>query len=515
MSAESLRGSGGGSLNRRLARGAAWMIGLRFADRSVGFVSTIVLARLLVPADFGLVALATALMAAVSVFGEFGLELALIQNQNAERRHYDTAWTFGLLRGLIATSIIVLVAAPLASFFEDPRLEDVILVLAVAPLLEGLYNIGTVAFRKDLTLEKEFIFRIVPRVAGVIVTIVLAFALQNYWALVIGTLSGKALRVGLSYVMHPYRPRPSLAAWREIMTFSKWIVLTGIATFANRKLSALFIGKFLDATALGIFSISNQIASMAAAELIAPIKQVLFPGYAKIAHDISALRRAFIDAYGILVLVALPLAIGTGLTAEYYIPLLLGPRWNDTVPIIEILVISGGLRSLSSHVRPVYLAMNRPHLGAYSSAGRAILFLPMLYYGLVEYGLLGAAVAHALGHVGVLGGSLYYMRRLLGLSLRDILQASWRALAACLLMVAAILALKAHPPMQGDSLLVQATLLALAVITGVVVYTGSVLLLWWCSGRPATSSEGYLLRYARQALRRRLSWAGTTAGKGA
>src|SRR3546814_18372835 len=81
---------------------------------------------------------------------------------------------------------------------------------------------------------------------------------------------------------------------------------------------------------------------MAAAELIAPIKQVLFPGYARIAHDIALLRKAFIDVYGILVLVALPVAIGIGLTAEYFVPLLLGPNWVQAVPLIESLVISGG-----------------------------------------------------------------------------------------------------------------------------------------------------------------------------
>src|SRR3546814_2952170 len=95
-----------------------------------------------------------ALVASIAVFGEFGFELALIQNQKAGRSHYDTAWTLGLLRGLVAAAIIALVAEPLAVFFEDPRLEGVVLALALAPLLEAFYNICTVAFRKDLTLGK-------------------------------------------------------------------------------------------------------------------------------------------------------------------------------------------------------------------------------------------------------------------------------------------------------------------------------------------------------------------------
>src|SRR3546814_318618 len=103
MTADALPPSDG-SLNRRIARGAAWMVGLHFVSRCIGFVSTIVLARMLVPADFGLVAIAMALVASVAVFGEFGFELALIQNQKAERSHYDTAWTLGLLRSEEHTS---------------------------------------------------------------------------------------------------------------------------------------------------------------------------------------------------------------------------------------------------------------------------------------------------------------------------------------------------------------------------------------------------------------------------
>src|SRR3546814_2457615 len=100
------------------------------------------------------------------------------------------------------------------------------------------------------------------------------------------------------------------------MHFSKWILVTGLVTLVNRRGGTLLIAKFLDASSVGTFAIASQISNMAAAELIAPIKQVLFPGYARIAHDIALLRKAFLDAYGILVLVALPVAIGIGLTAR-------------------------------------------------------------------------------------------------------------------------------------------------------------------------------------------------------
>jgi O-antigen/teichoic acid export membrane protein len=492
----------GRNLSGRMTRGAAWMIGLRFTDRNLGFLSTIILARLLVPADFGIVVLAMAMIGTIDDLADFGFEQALIQNQKAVRTHYDTAWTMGMVRGAMSAAIIAALAEPLALYFEDARLRDVLLTLALVPFLSGFYNIGTVAFRKELTLGKEFVFRIVPRIIGVLTTIALAFAFRNYWALVYGTLASIATRLVFSYVMHSYRPRISIAAARDIMGFSKWMLVTSVADLASQKFGTLIIAKFLDTASLGIYSMANQIANIASTELIAPIKQALFPGYAKLAHDTALLKKAFLDVYGILVLLALPAAIGIGLTAEFFVPLLLGPKWTGTISLIGILVISGGLRSLSSHVRPVYLALNMPHFGAYAALGRAIVHVPALIFALQYYGIEGAAIAHAAGHVAVLLGSLYLMHRLLGVSIGDILRACWRPLVGCVLMVLAVLVVKWFPPVAGIGSANLVLLLVLAVSIGILTYIGVVLFLWWLSGQPLNSAESYLLAYAYRALRK-------------
>ena len=137
-------------LGRRMAKGAAWMIALRIAVRGVGVVSMIILARLLVPADFGLVAIATALAGALAAMSEFGFQVALIQNQAADRRHYDTAWTLGLIRGFVVAGALVIAAGPLAAMFSDPRLEPILLLLAGSAIVLAFENIGVVDFRKEV-----------------------------------------------------------------------------------------------------------------------------------------------------------------------------------------------------------------------------------------------------------------------------------------------------------------------------------------------------------------------------
>ena len=227
------------------------MVALRSADRLLGFVSMLILARLLVPADFGLVALGMALVGGLAVFSEFSFDLALIQNQSASREHYDTAWTFGLIRGFLLAGLLFGLAHPAAMFFDDERLIDLIRAMAIFPLLSGFANIGVVDFRKQLVFRKEFAYRFTARLAGVVTTVIFAVLWQDYWALVAGQFANRGLRLVLSYAMHPFRPRLSLAKWRDLFHFSKWMFLNGIIMFATKRAGTFVTGGFFTPVHIG------------------------------------------------------------------------------------------------------------------------------------------------------------------------------------------------------------------------------------------------------------------------
>ncbi len=154
------------SLGRRLMSGSVWMIAMRWSMRLLGLVSTAILARLLTPEDFGLVAMSAFAVGFIEVFSQLGVELVLIRHPNPQRRHYDTAWTFNLLTGLILGGLMVLVAPLAAAYFEEPRVEQVLWVLAAAPLVKGAVNIGIVDFRRDLRFAKDFQYHFITRIAA-------------------------------------------------------------------------------------------------------------------------------------------------------------------------------------------------------------------------------------------------------------------------------------------------------------------------------------------------------------
>ena len=168
------------------------------------------LARLLVPADFGLVAMATALSGALAAMSEFGFAVALIQNQTADRRYYDTAWTLGLIRGLLVAGALAACADPLATMFADQRLEPILHVLAVGLVITSFENIAVVDFRKDLQFHREFYYRALAKIASFAFTVSLAVLLRNYWALVSGIVVGQlaGVRPQLHDVRVPTAPRP-------------------------------------------------------------------------------------------------------------------------------------------------------------------------------------------------------------------------------------------------------------------------------------------------------------------
>jgi O-antigen/teichoic acid export membrane protein len=482
------------SIGVRMARGAYWMVAMRSADRVLGLISMLVLARLLVPADFGLLALGMAVVGSLSAFSEFSFDMALIQNQTADRRHYDTAWTLGILRGMLLAAILLLLAEPAADVMGEARLAPLISVLALVPFLEGLANIGVVDFRKELAFGKEFHYTIFSRIGGVITTVCLAIFWRDYWALVVGQLAVQVLRLVLSYRLHPYRPRLSLAAWRELVHFSKWLLANGMIAVGIKRTPTFVIGAFMSVASVGLFGMSSAIAEMVSQSAIAPIKRAFFPGYAKLGESRELLNTALLRAHGIVVYLGAPATIGIGLTAELIVPLALGQRWLGTVPIVEILAIDAFLAAMQGQVRPVFMAVNRPELTTYLSVTYALALIPALVCGGWLAGLLGVAWAVVGARLVQLIAEYYALERILRISFRTIVLRLWRSMISCLALIAVVSMSKRTVVLpNADHIGVQLYNLGVVVLLGAASYALSVLCLWYLSGRPADSAEAIIL----------------------
>lgn len=466
-----------------MAKGAAWLILFRLVERGIGFISTLVLARLLLPADFGLIAMATSILAALDLMGAFSFDIALIQNQNAARRHYDTAWTFEVVLGLLKAAGMVILAVPAAAFFLEPRVEFVMYALALCTAVQGFDNIGIVAFQKDLEFHKEFWLGLSRKLAGFATTVGLAYFYKSYWALIAGVLAMRVTSLVLSFAMHPYRPRLCWEAAGELFNYSKWLLLNNILIFLNNRGTDFIIGRVSGARSLGLYSVSYELANLPTTELVYPISRAVFPGYACLAGDLNQLREAFVQVIGLVALLTIPAGLIIGLLAEPVVRVLLGAKWLDAVPLIQALAVFGVVRSLHGPTGSIYLALGKPRFVAALQLVQLFAALGLMVFFVPTYGPLGAAWALIGGASMAMTVNYVTALRELHMPARALLSASWRPLLASAAMIGLVsLGLTWWPVGTGalEAVLRLAAFSALAA----VVYLSSVSLSWLASGRP-------------------------------
>ncbi|MBV8307838.1 MAG: oligosaccharide flippase family protein, partial [Gammaproteobacteria bacterium] len=225
----------GGRTHNRIFVGSSWLIGVQAVERLIGLVSIAILARLLTPTDFGVVAVAMTVVAAVELTSAFGFDWALIRHRDLSDEILNSAWTLRVLFGAASCVALGLLGPVAAAFYRLPPLRSVLLVLGLASFLGSLENIGTVFFRRDFTFHNEFLLRVTTKLSGFIVSLAMAFAFRSYWALVVGTLAIRASGTAMSYLLHPYRPGLSLARARDLFGFSSWILLGKLVDYCTEK----------------------------------------------------------------------------------------------------------------------------------------------------------------------------------------------------------------------------------------------------------------------------------------
>lgn len=487
---------------RQMAKGAAWMMTFKLVDRSIGLLSTIILARLLTPADFGLVAMATAVVALTELMGAFGFDTALIQRQNVRNAHYNTAWTFNILFSISIATLLLILAGVAADFYREPRLAEILPILALGAFVSGFENIGTVTFRKELNFRKEFLFLLSKRVASFTVTLTLAFMFRTFWALVAGIVTGKLVSVMISYLLHPYRPRLDLSARNDLLHFSKWLFFSNLIQFLHSRSTDFILGRTVGSHGLGIYNVAAEIAALPATELIAPLNRAVYPAYARLATQLEDLKRRFLEVFGLIALIALPVSFGIVSVAEPAVRLMLGPQWMEAVPLIRIIALSGLVGALQSNMYLVIVALGKPKINTLLGSALLVITLPTIVIASMQYGILGAAWAHfSVSALLGLTGIGFVFTRITQIKVRSLLNKLVRPTLAATVMASALLMIDTWL-VAGPEESLAITRLLILVPAGAMIYVGTVLSLWLLAGRP-NSAEEILLNIMKEKLAKR------------
>ena len=479
-------------MKAEIAKGATWMILLRLCDRTLGLVSTLILARLLVPADFGLIAMAMSFIALIELAGAFSFEIALIQHPDPSREHYDTVWTLNLAFALGCAGLTAALALVAARFYDEPRLSLVMFVLSVGWIVQGLENIGIVNFRRRMDFSREFAFMFGKRIVGFVVTLTLAYALRSYWALIVGQLSIRFTGLVLSYAMEPFRPRLSVARRRELFSFSGWMLVSNIMGFGLARLPHFLIGRWEGSAALGNYTIASEFARLPSTELSAPINRAVFPGLARLTKDRDgAFGKLFSEVMGITVALTFPASIGLALVARPLVDVVLGAQWGAAAQIMTVLAVSGAIEVIAANTGIAYLAMGKTHVGAALGSLKLVVLGIVAVLLVPRMGILGMALAELGASALTILVSCAMLMKILHYPASRLLSSLWRPFLASTAMGWALVAM-VGPPWALPGTPGTPGLLLGAIAVGAVAYVSALLGLWWMAGRP-TGAESALL----------------------
>jgi lipopolysaccharide exporter len=328
----------GHGIGTRTLRGMAWAYGAYVGGRALVLVSTAILARLLTPRDFGLVALALVFLTFLDAVKDFGLGQALIvssDEEEAERAQTVFSWTVAIGAGL---SLAMAGCGPLAAaFFDEPQLTGLLPAIGLSFFVRSLGATHFALARKQLNYRVRTISEISEVVVRGIVGIALALAGMGAWSLVIGFIAGAVTSSVALWALVPFRPRMRLTRThlRDLLAFGGMLTVVDVGAVLAYNLDYVFIGGLLGATQLGLYSIAFRIPELVVLNLANVAGNVLFPAYSAI--DRSRLREAYLVALRYTGMLTIPIAAGLAVLARPFVLVTFGDQWEASIPVMQIL----------------------------------------------------------------------------------------------------------------------------------------------------------------------------------
>ncbi len=463
-------------------KSAIIVVSLRWIDRLIGFVSTLILARLLMPEDFGLIAMASIIIGLAEAMLDVGVNVFLIQARNPTSAHYNTGWTVRVIQGFFLFLLLSSVSPFVAQYFGDERVQLVLIGLAFSGWVATFENVGVVNFQREMRFSQEFRYLFTRRIFGFFVTIGLALTLRSYFALVIGTIMMRLFGVTLSFWMHPMRPRWSLEKVSEMMGVSVFLMLKNIFMYVDGNFHKVVLGGGTSTASMGGYTVACEVADLPSSEILSPINRVLFPMLTRARDDINEQLRIMNLTQGIHLLITIPVSIGLCLLADETVRILLGEKWVFVVNALQIVAFFNITSSVIS--APNYLMM----ANGFFKVVMWISFVQLCLFGFTfsfsPWPITMENVASirlvCLG-LGTIFGYYIFKKLIPQAQIKDLFANSIRPVLGSVVMAGFIVYFVFDVISDRD----EVSRFMITALTGALVYGVTVVLLWLLQSRPA------------------------------
>lgn len=383
------------SVPKKIARGVLWAAVTSISAKVATLLSAVLLARLLDPSDFGLLALATALVTISQYATQTGFESAIIQRQDKPEELLNAAWTFELVRCSILFAIIFASAPLLGTFFGESRAVGVIRAVGLTILLQGFRNVGAVYFRKHFDFHKQFVLEVAPLVLYTPLVILLAVYLRNVWAMVFANLAASLLACVLTYALHPFRPRLDFSVKKaaSLFHFGKWILCNSILVMARDQGTTVFVGRILGIPALGYLNRADAFSNSIFQQLQDIAWKVGYPAYSHLQMSPIQFKAAYLKTLHLLTLIGMPMAAGVFVLSDDFVHLILTDKWSPIVPLMKLLCLQAIVYFVSTPGVVAFQASGKPAFVAKMSSFGLLVLAAIIFPLSSMYGVTGVVAA--------------------------------------------------------------------------------------------------------------------------
>jgi len=465
----------GSALRRAFLRGIAWTAIAKWSTQIVSWASTLIVARLLTAADYGVVGMAGVYLGLVQLVTEFGLSAAIVQRRDLDRLQLARLGGVAALAGLGCFALSIALAGPVAAFFGEPVVRPVLVTMSLTFVLAGFQVLPTALLARELRFRQLAWVDLAEILAQVACTLALALLGHGYWALVVGMVAGKAAGTAVAYALrpHPLRWPRDLGALRPTLAFGRNIVVSRLAWYVYSNADAAVVGRVLGREALGVYTIASAIASVPVDKITAVLLRVTAPVFAAVQRDRDALGRYLLHTVEGLSLITVPAAVGLALVADDFVQVVLGERWGPAAHPMQLLALAAVLRTILPVLNQILVATDATHRQAQITL-LGVAVLPPLFWLGARWGVSGVAAVWLVGYPCVLGPFFagFAVHRL-QLRAATMTRALWPATSATLIMAGVVIGLDAAMGHRWTP----AIRLAANVTTGALSYLGALVLL--------------------------------------
>lgn len=409
------------TLGRQVITGLGWTLGSAVSVRLMQLLVTIILARLLVPAEFGLFAIGTMLVTAIALFRDFGFGQALIFHKTDVQRNAETTLVMSTVFGVVAWGAMYAMAPLIAAVFENRQLIWPLRAMSFSVVISSLATVPSLLLERDLEFRKRAMPEFVAGLSYAAVSIVLALRGFGVWSLVAGHLASNAASAVVTW--HVARWAPAVSFHRDsakkTLSFGKPLMAASVLFLAFYYIDQAAIGKWLGVTALGYYNLAFTICSLPATNITHVVNRVMYPTYSMLNDDIRALRDAYTRTVKSISILSFPIAIWFYVASPDFVVGFFGEKWLPAIPLFRVLAFYGMFRSIGATAGSVFMALGEPKWVYRLNSLQLLIAAPLVYPVAINYGTFGVAMLFTLAYTTGTSLALWKVVRLLDMTVLE------------------------------------------------------------------------------------------------